>query len=215
MNTSFPHDPLDRIGARNFGMRKRTWLVLAASLVVLLALAAWAAVAAVSWVVRQGPALGDAAQRAAGAVRQQVERSAPGIEQDAQNWVRGAQEQAQRLLPGVQERVDAWLPELATAQPREVSGPDVGPVPPVAGLIRDTYTREAGTERVRYVGHAGLQAVLEHYARGFEDAGYRGEVLSATQDSEHHRFVRGASSFELKLTRVSDRLQVEVLRTGS
>jgi hypothetical protein len=215
MNAYFPQDPMNRIGARILGIRKRTWFVLAASLLVLLILVAWAAVAAVSWVVRQGPALGDAGQRAAGEAMRQVERIVPGIEQDAQSWMRAAQEHAPRLLPGVQERVGDWLPELAPAQPREVSGADVGPVPPVAGLIRDAYSREAGTERARYVGQADLQAVLEHYVRGFENAGYRGEVVAAAQDSEHHRFVRGASSFELKLTRVSGQLQVEVLRTGS
>lgn len=221
MNHQFTHDLDNRSGAHLFGIRKRTWLVLAASALVLVILAAWAAIAAVSWVVRQAPALGDAGQRAASEVLQQVERVAPGIEQQAQGWLQGAQERVGAWLPEVREQVDAWAPQAreqvdawipgpSHGEPRAVGGSDIGPVPPFPGLIRDAYSREAGSERVRYVGPAQLPVVLEHYMRGFEAAGYRREVLSATQDSEHHRYVRGASSFELKLMRAGGGVQVEL-----
>jgi hypothetical protein len=135
MNSPFTHSLNSRSGARLFGIRKTTWLMLAASTLVLVILVAWAAIAAVSWVVRQAPALGDAGQRAAGEVLQQVERVAPGIEQQAQGWLQGAQERVGAWLPEVQEQVgawapqareqaEAWIPGLGNGEPRAVSGSD-------------------------------------------------------------------------------------------
>lgn len=172
-------------------IRMRTWLILGAVGLVILGLMAWAAIAILSWLWGQAPAVTEAGKRLTGGAVTQIEQVAPGLKEQVDQW-----------LPGLREQADQWLPGLASELPAsDVSGTDVGPIPRYPGLVRTHFAREAQIVEVRYAGRAAFDAVLAHYVKGFAAANYAQEVVSATSEGEQHRFRRGQDSIDLSLLR--------------
>ena len=171
---------LEQVARRVRQVRVRTWLLLAALALGLVGLLIWAAVAVLSWIWTQAPAVTDAGRRVAGEAITRIEQVAPGLK----------------------EEIDRRLPGAGKAPPgRDVSGADVGPVPRFAGLVRTYFAREGGSVEARYAGRASFEAVLAHYVKGLTASGYAQEVQSATPETEQHRFRRERESIDLTLTR--------------
>jgi len=161
-------------------VRARTWLILGAVGLVILGLLVWAAIAALSWVWGQTASVSDTGKRLAGVAVTQIEQVAPGLK----------------------EQVGVWLPALGE-EPlgSDVSGADVGPVPRYPGLVRTHFAREGQLVEARYAGRMAFDAVLAHYVQGFAAAGYTQQVISATSEGEHHRYLRGQESIDFWLLR--------------
>lgn len=99
----------------------------------------------------------------------------------------------------------SWLSGGASpGSAEDVGGNDIGPVDRYPGLVRDYFQRYGLILKVRYQGKADFQAVLSHYTRGFEAAGYRQAVLNGSREAEHYRYYRGGELVEFKLTRKAD-----------
>lgn len=186
-------------------VRARTWAILAATVLVIIGLLAWAAVALLSWLWGQAPAAVDTGARLTGEAAARIEQAAPDLRERAEQWV-----------PGLKGQLEQWLPGAAEEAPvRDVSGADIGPVPRYPGLVRSHYALGDGAVEVGYTGRAAFDAVLAHYVEGFAAAGYAQEVISATSGSERHRFRRGGETVELSLTRGPDALVELRLRQGA
>ena len=98
MSSVTPH-LLRGLLARVFSISRRTWIFLAATLVLLMALVIWTTISAASWLL--------------GIARDGV-NAAP----DA---VRAASSQVEQVIPGIQEKLALLLPALTPeAQPRRV-----------------------------------------------------------------------------------------------
>ena len=146
----------------------------------MLALLLWAGIAALSWLWGQAPTVAETGQRLAGEAVTRIEQVAPGLK----------------------EQMGQWLPEVGEALPTsDVSGADLGPVPRYPGVVRSHFTRAGEAVEVRYAGRAPFDAVLAHYVKGFTDAGYSQEVVSAAPEGEKHRFARDRESIDLALLR--------------
>ncbi len=187
---------LQQVASNLRNLRARTWLILGAVALGLVALLVWAGITMLSWLWAEAPALTEAGRRLAGEAITQVEQVAPGLKEQVKQWE-----------PGLKAQVDQWLPGGSEAPPaRDVSGTDVGPVPRYSGLVRTYFAREGRLAEVRYTGRAQFDAVLAYYVQAFAAAGYSQEVMSATSDAEQHRFRRGQASIDLSLTRRPDGL---------
>lgn len=161
-------------------IRARTWLILGGLAFAIVGLLVWAGIALLSWLWAQAPVATETGKRLADAAAATVEQAAPGLKEQAARW-----------LPGLGEAPPA----------RDVSGTDLGPVPRFPGLVRSHYARDGETTEVRYAGRADFDAALAHYVRGFADAGFAQEVISATPEEERHRFRHGQESIEFALMR--------------
>jgi hypothetical protein len=193
---------------RFLGIRKRVWIGIGLTLLVLMGLLVWALVASVSWLFGQAPGAAEAGKRAAGVAIEQVEKSVPGIREQVGVWIPGVA----GVAGGAGGAAGAAKAEAGIA---DVTGSDIGPVARFAGLPRDSFMRQGESTIVRYVGKADYAAVLGHYAQGFAAAGYRQEVLAATRQSEHHRYVSGTQSIEFLLTGKADgQVEVELRQPG-
>ena len=166
--------------ARVFSISRRTWIFLAATLVLLMALAIWATISAASWLL--------------------------GIARDGVNAVpeamRAASSQVEQVIPGIQEKLAVLLPALTPeAKPREVSGTDPGPVARFPGLARVQWQRDDQETRVRYEGKVDFAGLLEHYVHGFTVQGYRHRLLSASTAEERHEFIKDGEQFAFVFSR--------------
>lgn len=161
-------------------IRARTWLILGGLAFAIVGLLVWAGIALLSWLWAQAPVATETGKRLADAAAATVEQAAPGLKEQAARW-----------LPGLGEAPPA----------RDVSGTDLGPVPRFPGLVRSHYARDGETTEVRYAGRADFDAALAHYVRGFAEAGFAQEVVSATPEEERHRFRHGQESIEFALMR--------------
>lgn len=198
-----PMEKLGLPGAIGSGLgriRRRTWLIIGASVLLVIGLFVAAAIALLAWLWAQAPAAIDAGKRVGGEAVAQVEQVAPGLWQRLDQW-----------FPGLREQLQRWVPGLAPAPAKDVSGTDIGPVPRFPGLVRSHFARDAQAVEVRFVGSAEAAAVLAHYVKGFAAAGFKQEVLAATAEAESHRFVKGAETFELTLKRLAGgRVEVQL-----
>ncbi len=169
---------------RLFQVRRSTWIAAGMSMLVLLGLMTWAAIALIGGLWGQARNLSDAA---------------PDIVRDA---TRAAVGQVEVIVPGVRQKIGEFVPALKAEQPpRDVSGTDVGPVARHAGLARVFWHREGGEITVRYEGAADYAAVLDHYVSGFAAQGYRQNLLSATPDAERHEYLKDADRVGFALAR--------------
>ena len=179
MSSVTPH-LLRGLLARVFSISRRTWIFLAATLVLLMALVIWTTISAASWLL--------------GIARDGV-NAAP----DA---VRAASSQVEQVIPGIQEKLALLLPALTPeAQPREVSGTDPGPVARFPGLARVQWQRDDQETRVRYEGKVDFTHLLEHYVQGFTVQGYRHRLLSASTAEERHEFIKDGGQFAFVFSR--------------
>jgi hypothetical protein len=163
---------------RFFQIRRGTWLAIAVSLMALLVVSAWAALALFGWLWGQGKSLAEGAPDAARAVIAQVEQAVP-----------GARETLGELVP-------ALRPE---PPPRDVSGTDLGPVARYPGLARSHWHRDGREITVRYEGRADYAAVLDHYAKGFAAQGYTQNVVSAAPEGEEHDYRKNDDTVRFKV----------------
>ncbi len=156
-----------RFVPRLYQIRRGTWLAIAVSLMVILVLGAWAAVALFGRLLDHGKSL------------------AEGVPEAARNVV----VQVEQALPGAREALGGLLPALRTEPPpRDVSGTDIGPVTRYPGLPRSYWHRDGREITVRYEGRAEYVAVLDHYVTGFAAQGYARNVVSATLEGEVHEY---------------------------
>ena len=79
----------------------------------------------------------------------------------------------------------------------------------------ERHRRQDRAAELRYAGRAPFDAVLAHYVKGFNAAGYSQEVVSATPEGEEHRFARERESVELALLRRPGGLVEVRLKMGS
>lgn len=173
---------------------RRTWLLVTASVLVLMGLLIWATIAAAGWLFSMAQQGVDAAPETVRSVSAQVEQFMPGV----QETVRSATAQVEQVIPGVQGTLGALLPTLtADAPARDVSGTDPGPVARFPGLVRIEWQRAEQHIQVRYQGRANLADVIEHYAKGFAAQGYTQNLLSATSTEERHEFIKDGERFSL------------------
>ena len=165
-------------------VRRSTWIAAGLSVLVLLGLMAWAAVALIGGLWGQARNLSDAAPD----VLRDVTRAAVG--------------QVEVIVPGMREKLGEIVPAIKTEQPvRDVSGTDVGPVARYPGLARVYWHREGREITVRYQGAADYAAVLDHYVSGFTAQGYRQNLLSAAPDAERHEYLKDADRVGFVLTK--------------
>lgn len=156
-------------------VRRSTWIAAGLSVLVLLGLMAWAAVALIGGLWGQARNLSDAA---------------PDVLREA---TRAAVGQVDVIVPGMREKLGEFVPALKAEQARrDVSGTDIGPVARYPGLTRDYWHREGREITVRYEGAADYAAALDHYTKGFADQGYRQNLLSAAPDAERHEYLKDA-----------------------
>jgi hypothetical protein len=165
-------------------VRRSTWIVAGLSMLLLLGLMAWAAIAVVGGLWGQA---------------RNLSATAPDVVRDA---TRAAVGQVEVIVPGMREKLGEVVPALkAEPPPRDVSGTDVGPVARYPGLARDYWHREGREITVRYEGAADYAAVLDHYVRGFAAQGYRQNLLSAAPDTERHEYLKDADRVGFVLAR--------------
>lgn len=166
---------------RLFQVRRRTWLALGVSLLLLFVLLIWAGLVLMGWLLGQ----------------------AQGWMGGAPEAVRGAMERAEQTVPGAREKLGEWLPGLKPTQPqRDVSGSDLGPVTRYPGMVRTYWYREDAVITIEYQGEANYAAVLDHYAKGFASQGYTQSVQSATPTVETHEYTKGSERIVLKITQL-------------
>jgi len=205
-----------QVAPRIFAIRKRTWIVVGIGILVFIAVIIWAGISALSWLWGQAPSVAETGRNAASVVLGQAEQVIPGVRERIEQVVPGVQKQIENAVPGVKEQVGIWLPDAAKKEPApsDVSGTDIGPVIRFPGLTRENFQRGEHDGRgitVRYVGRADFQPVLNHYTRGFEVAGYRQEIISATRESERHRYAKGTDLVELTVMgKPNGEIQVEL-----
>lgn len=184
---------LSSIGGRLARVRTRTWVFIGLGVAAVLGLMAWAAIAVLSWAWGQVPVLAESGRQAAGAAMEKVDQVAPGLKT-----------QLDPLLGGV----GLGKTEAPAA---DVSGSDLSGVARYPGLVRTYFAREAGRTELRYMGRAEMRAVLEHYTSQFTAAGYVHEVLSATPESERHRFARAGDALDFEIRKAGTDGGVEVV----
>lgn len=191
---------------------RRTWVIVTASVLVLLGLLIWVAITAATWLFGIAQQGADAAPATVRSVSAQVEQFLPGF----QETVRSATAQVEQIIPGAQETVGALLPTLTADTPaRDVSGTDPGPVARFPGLTRIEWQRAEQHIDVRYQGRAGLAEVIAHYTSGFAAQGYEQNLLSATSSEERHEFVKGGERFSLTFSLQEGDLVTVDLRVSS
>lgn len=197
-------------------IRKGTWIALGTGLFALLALFVWAGISLLAWLWGQAPGVAETGKRAAGVALEQAEQVIPGVREKVEQVVPGLKKQIGEVVPDAKEQIGIWLPgtvKKESAQ-RDVGGTDIGPVARIPELARSFFQRDERAIEVRYLGRADFQQVLNHYARGFEAAAYRQEVLSATRETEHHRYAKGSELIEFRVTHMpSGDIQVELKST--
>ncbi len=165
-------------------VRRSTWIAAGLSMLVLMGLMAWAAIALIGGLWGQARNLSE---------------TAPDVVRDA---TRAAVGQVEVIVPGVREKLADIVPALKAEPPaRDVSGTDVGPVARYPGLARSYWHREGREISVRYEGAADYAAVLDHYVSGFAVQGYRQNVLSASPDTERHEYLKDADRVGFVLAR--------------
>jgi hypothetical protein len=165
-------------------VHRSTWIAAGLSMLVLMGLMTWAAIAVIDGLWGQA---------------RNLSATAPDVVRDA---TRAAVGQVEVIVPGVREKPVEIVPALKAEQPRgDVPGTDVGPVARYAGLARVYWHREGREIAVRYEGTADYAAVLDHYVSGFSAQGYGQNLLSATPDAERHEYIKDADRVGFVLTR--------------
>lgn len=188
---------LSNIGPRLVRVRTRTWVFLGLGVAAVLALLAWAAIALLSWGWGQVSGLAESGRQAAGTAMEQVDRVAPELKA--------------RLEPLLGEAGLALPGKTTEAPATDVSGNDLPGVARHPGLLRTHYAREAGRTELRYTGQGEIRAVLNHYVSQFGAAGYAQEILSATPETERHRFVKSGQVVDFEIRRAGADGRVEVI----
>ena len=179
---------------RLLATRRRTWIMLGVTLLLLMGLTLWAAMALMGWMFDQtrswSSALGD---------------KAPAV-------ARGALEQVEQVVPGARDKLAQLAPGLVPERPprRDVSGTDLAPVARYPGLARTYWHREGRLVDVSYEGRADYGAVLEHYAQSFAALGYRQELQSATPEAEVHVYLGQGRRFLVKITGNGGQVKVDI-----
>lgn len=187
------------------GVSARTWVILACVIAVVIGLLTWAGTAALTWLDARVPVATETGKRLAGEAAARVEQVAPGLQEQARQW-----------LPELRDQLGQWLPGLGDEPPAsDVSGDNIGPVPRYPDLVRSHFARDELGAEAAYAGYAGLDTVLAHYVQGFATAGYAHEVVSATPESERHRFRRHQESIDLSLVHHSGGLLEVRLKLSS
>ncbi|NMG04952.1 hypothetical protein [Azoarcus taiwanensis] len=186
---------------------RKTWILIAAFLLLLMGLLAWAAISIAGWLFGMAQQGVDAAPETVRSISSQVEQFMPG----AQETVRSATAQVEQIIPGAQETLGALLPALSanTLPTSDVSGTDPGPVARFPGLVRVQWLRTDQHVQVRYQGQAALPEVIGHYAGGFAAQGYQQNLLSATTTEERHEYVKDGARFGL-IVSIQNRNQITV-----
>lgn len=165
-------------------VRRRTWWLLGAGLLLVFVGLIWTAIALMGWFFGQ------------------VQRWSAAAPEAAQGALATMREQAERMAPGVGEQVGKWVPALKGVEDtwREVSGSDIGPVPRYPGLVRTYWHREGSQVNVHYEGRAEMAAVIAHYIRGFAAEGYVHQVRAATREEETHIWTQGGQRYVVKIS---------------
>lgn len=164
-----------------FQVQRRTWIGIGVSVLVLLGLLLWAAVALIGWLWGQSQSWMDKAPEAA----------------------RGALSQVEQIVPGVHETLGQFVPALKPeAKPqRDVSGSDLAPVARYPGLARTDWQRWGKQVAIEYEGEADYATVLDYYTKGFAAQGFAQTVQSASSTTETHEFTKGRERIAMTMAK--------------
>jgi len=158
------------LASRIFAISRRTWILISVVILMFTILAVWLTISLAGWLFGM-------AQEGVSAV--------PDV-------ARSAVQQVEKVVPGATQAIEDLRAVGQAAPPaRDVSGTDPIPVARFPGLARTHWQREDQGITVRYEGKADLAAVLDHYAKGFAEHGYRQELLAATPSEERHDYHKG------------------------
>lgn len=158
------------LASRISAISRRTWILISVVVLTLAVLAIWLTISLAGWLF---------------GMAQQGILAVPDV-------ARSAVQQVENIVPGATQAIDD-LRTIGQAAPpvRDVSGTDPIPVARFPGLARTHWQREGQDIAVRYEGKADLAAVLDHYAKGFAEHGYRQELHAATPSEERHDYHKG------------------------
>jgi hypothetical protein len=208
---------LNNLAPGLFNVRRSTWIKIGVSLLVLVGLLIWAAVALISALFGQAQNLAgaapDAVRNTARVMLEQVEAVVPGMREkvgilipgaDLGTAARGAIDKVEGVVPGTREKIGELVPALkAETQPqRDVSGTDIGPLDRYSGLMRTQWRREGASVVVVYEGKASYTTVLDYYAGGFATKGFAQKIQSATSEAETHEYQKGRERFVLTIAQM-------------
>ncbi len=159
----------------------------AVTLLLLLGLAIWAAVAAFGWLSNQIPVATQALKDRVPEVRRQVEA----------------------VVPNMTQAVDEWLP--GTTPPlRDVPGEDPGQLTRYEGFVRTLYVVQDDSRKAVYEGRADFRSVAEHYHARFKEKGWQHRVLFAAANEERHEYRAQKMRYELYLKQQNGSVSVEI-----
>lgn len=158
------------LASRIVSISRRTWILVSVAILTLAVLATWLTISLAGWLFGMA-------------------KDGVSVVPDV---VRGAVQQVEKVVPGATQAIDELRMIGQTVPPeREVSGTDPIPVARFPGLARTHWQREGKDIAVRYEGKADLAEVLEHYAKGFAEHGYRQELHAAAPREERHDYLKG------------------------
>jgi hypothetical protein len=176
---------LSMLASRFFAISRRTWLLVSVALLILATLAIWAAISLAGWLF---------------SVARESATAAPDV-------ARNAVQQVEKVVPGATQAIeDLRMIGQASPPARDVSGTDPIPVARFPGLARTHWQREGQEIRVRYEGKADFATVLDHYAKGFADQGYRQELHAASPSEERHDYLKGSERVGVVFTKSKNSL---------
>lgn len=173
------------LASRLFAISRRTWLLVSVALLILAALAVWLTISLAGWLFGMARDGVSAVPEVAGSAVQHIEKVVPGAMQAIE---------------------DLRVIGQASPPARDVSGTDPIPVARFPGLARTHWQREDQEISVRYEGKADLASVLDHYAKGFADQGYRQELHAASPSEERHDYLKGSERVGVVFTKLKNSL---------
>lgn len=188
---------LGHLGPRLRAVRKRTWLLAGIVGISVLTIVVWLAVAILSWVWNQAPALAESGRQGISTALDKMGQVAPEMKNQLEPLISGS-----GISPS--NNTDDWPAQ-------DVSGIELPGVVRYPGFVRSHYLRGDGRIELRYVGQGSLHAVLDHYVNQFRASGYDQEVIKATPEVEIHRFAKPSDTVDFEIRRASAKDNIEVV----
>ena len=171
------------LASRFFAISRRAWILISIVALLLMVLAVWLTISLAGWLF---------------GMAQSGVSAAPEV-------VRNVVQQAEKVVPGASQAIDDLRAVgQAAPPPRDVSGTDPMPMARFPGLTRTHWQREGHDITVRYEGKADLAALLDYYAKGFAEHGYRQELHAATPSEERHEYIKGEERIGVTFTQQKD-----------
>lgn len=227
----------EQIAPRLLRIKKGTILAILASAFFVMVLLVWLFFAVMGWFFNHSASLVENGQTGVGTLLQGGVRAInesglliPQLQQEVNRLAALAEDPAAILdkiepqaLAGQLGSVVNTLAgkPLADLPQQDVSGVELVPVTRFPGLIRSAFAAQSDSVTAEYIGSADFNSVLDHYAEGFNKAGYQHEIVSASDSVEVHRYYRlieatgKRETVQISVSRYADKLvKVSLRKTG-